>query len=375
MRAQKLLSLSLLLLFFIPGVFFLLEGGLGNFPLPSPEDFWGSFAAQEAEAVLEESFPGRDQLSRMAASLQTVLGRNQQNGCFYSADGILQNLPDADEKITSENLEALQNYADSSSAPCYFLLSPTSAAIEQNKIPSLALDSLFNQKQYIQRCYSALSSRFRTIDGYNSLFSHQAEYLYYRTDSRLTALGCYYLYASAGEKLGYSARSINDFSISYPLHDYYGNLLPLAPYAQVKPDVVSLLFYQKRSREVRLVQEPLGAAAEKEMYDLDLLESTDPLQVYLGPDSGVTDLVAKSTPQDGRLLVFTDGSCNALFPPMAIHYRQIRVVNLLFATLSQLEQIHPEEFDQVLFVFSIDSFGYDSTISYALGNHASLHGS
>ena len=111
------------------------------------------------------------------------------------------------------------------------------------------------------------------------------------------------------------------------------------------------------------------------MYDLDLLESTDPLQVYLGPDSGVTDLVAKSTPQDGRLLVFTDGSCNALFPPMAIHYRQIRVVNLLFATLSQLEQIHPEEFDQVLFVFSIDSFGYDSTISYALGNHASLHGS
>lgn len=172
---------------------------------------------------------------RRHCNAQTALGRNQQNGCFYSEDGILQNLPDADAQITENNLQALQTYAAQTPTPCYFLLSPTAAAIAQNKIPSLALESLFNQKQYIQRCYNALSSSFRTIDGYNSLFSHQSEYLFYRTDSRPTALGCYYLYVAAGEKLGYSARSMDYFSISHPLHDYRGNLAELVPYAQVEP--------------------------------------------------------------------------------------------------------------------------------------------
>ena len=147
-------------------------------------------------------------------------------------------------KRQANNLQALQAYSAQTSSPCYFLLSPTAAAIAQQKIPSLALESLFNQKLYIQRCYSSLSS-FRTIDAYNGLFSHQSEYLFYRTDSRLTALGCYYLYVSAGEKLGYTARSMDYFSISHPMHDYRGNLTQQVPYAQVEPDVISLFHYQK----------------------------------------------------------------------------------------------------------------------------------
>ncbi len=367
MRVQKRLSFFLLLLFFVPGVLFLWSGGLGDLPLPSLSDFWDGAAGEAVNTAVKEFFPGRNLLSSMTASLQTTLGRNQQNGCFYSADGILQNLPEADEGITAENLAALQDYAAASPVPCYFLLSPTSAAIEQEKIPALALDSLFNQKQYIQRCYSALATRFHTIDGYNGLFSHRSEYLFYRTDSRLTALGCYYLYANAGEKLGYSVRSIDDFSIAHPLHGYRGNLSPLVPYVQVQPDILSLFYYQRHDRDIRLIENPLESAASKALYDPALLNGADPLQVYLGENNGVADLAADNTPFDSRLLVFTDGSCNALFPLMAIHYRQIRVVDLRSATASQLALIQPEEFDQVLFAFSLESFGYERVLGETLG--------
>ena len=313
MRSQKLLSVFLLLLFFVPGVLFALSGGWQTLTLPSAASIWDGTAAQWTENILAESFAGKDFLCSAAAALQTALGRNQQNGCFYGEDGILQNLPDADEAITANNLQALQAYSAQTSSPCYFLLSPTAAAIAQQKIPSLALESLFNQKLYIQRCYSSLSS-FRTIDAYNGLFSHQSEYLFYRTDSRLTALGCYYLYVSAGEKLGYTARSMDYFSISYPMHDYRGNLTQQVPYAQVEPDVISLFHYQKHNRDIRLVQDPLGNASAAPLYDTSLLKSSDPLQVYLGPNRGVTDLLVSETPYDGCLLVLTDGSCNALFP-------------------------------------------------------------
>ena len=51
---------------------------------------------------------------------------------------------------------------------------------------------------------------------------------------------------------------------------------------------------------------------------------------------------------------------------MAIHYQHIRVVNLHSATVDQLAQIDPAQFDQVLFAFSVETFGYDSLASDAL---------
>lgn len=368
MRSQKIFSFLMLSLFFIPAVLLILTGGWRGLTV-SAADLWDGFAAQSMEESFTEAFLGRDFLCSVTASMQTALGRNQKNDCFYGQDGILQNLPQSDEEITTLNLQALQDFAEKQSVPCYFLLSPTAAAIEQNKIPRLALESLFNQKQYIQRCYAFLSASFHTIDGYNSLFSHQSEYLFYRTDSRLTAQGCYYLYVGAGDKLGYSARSMDYFSISHPLHDYKGNLFSLVPYGQTEPDMVSLFHYQKHNRVIRLVQDPLGKAEETLLFDPTLLESGDPLQVYLGPDRGVTDILVSDTPYDGHLLVFTDGSCDALFPLMAIHYLQIRVVDLHTVTTEQLSQIDPDAFDQVLFAFSVDQFGYDIFISDSLGNN------
>lgn len=146
MRSQKLLSVFLLLLFFVPGVLFALSGGWQTLTLPSAASIWDGTAAQWTENILAESFAGKDFLCSAAAALPNpALGRNQQNGCFYGEDGILQNLPDADEAITANNLQALQAYSAQTSSPCYFLLSPTAAAIAQQKIPSLALESLFNQ--------------------------------------------------------------------------------------------------------------------------------------------------------------------------------------------------------------------------------------
>ena len=81
MRSQKLLSVFLLLLFFVPGVLFALSGGWQTLTLPSAASIWDGTAAQWTENILAESFAGKDFLCSAAAALQTALGRNQQNGC------------------------------------------------------------------------------------------------------------------------------------------------------------------------------------------------------------------------------------------------------------------------------------------------------
>ena len=137
MLSQKLLSIFLLLLLFFTGRLIYPDRRMGRLSLPDFSSLWDGTAVQPVENAFSESFVGRDFLCGATATLQTALGRNQQNGCFYSEDGILQNLPDADAQITENNLQALQTYAAQTPTPCYFLLSPTAAAIAQNKIPAL----------------------------------------------------------------------------------------------------------------------------------------------------------------------------------------------------------------------------------------------
>ena len=52
MRSQKLLSVFLLLLFFVPGVLFALSGGWPTLTLPSAASIWDGTAAQWTENIL-----------------------------------------------------------------------------------------------------------------------------------------------------------------------------------------------------------------------------------------------------------------------------------------------------------------------------------
>ncbi len=363
MRKRKVLPVLLLILLFLPAVYFL---GKNNISFLSAADFLDGSAAKEIEDSFSDSFLGKETLCRSVSAIKDTLGRNKKNGCFYGENGIIKDLPQADEETTLRNISALRRFAQNTNASCYFLLTPTAAAIKQRDLPSTALDFLFNQKLYIQNCNDALTSYFHIVNGYNVLFAHQEEYLYYRTDSHLTSLGCYYLYDACGKKMGYSARSMDYFSVWYPPFDFRGDLAESVPYAKVEPDLIGVFRYERHRRTFSLVLNSLSDPQRANLYDDRYLKSGDPLQIYLGPDCAASDILVSDTPFDGKLLIFTDGSCDPLFPLIAVHYRQLRVVDLRFADSTDLDKIDIDRFDQILFAFSVESLGYDRTISESL---------
>lgn len=358
MHLKKIAAGTLISLFFLPALLLFFTGGWSDFVLPAGGDVRTKATFSAVESAFSKAFPFGEALGYQCASLQNALGRNQQNGYFYSADGIIQNLPDADADITQKNLSTLARYSQETIAPCYLMLLPTAASINQNHLPSLVLDSLFNEKQYIQRCYEQICTTFHTVDAYNSLFSHQKEYLYYRTDSRLTAMGCYYLYSALGKRIGFSPRSTNDFNIAHINPAYNGNLTSFAPYQQVKPDVVSSLQYRKTNRVLYFVHDPLGTPYIHRNLSGEAPPDGTNLDFYLDDYTDVVDLFIEETPYDTTLLVFTDGSCDAAFPLIALHCKQVRVVDLRTISPEALEKMDPDGFDKVLFALSIAQFGY-----------------
>lgn len=359
MTVKKCAAGVLLALFFVPALLFFPMGGWSRLDFSSGAFWDADTCSATTEAAFSAAFPFGESLGRETASLQSALGRNQQNGYFYSADGIIQALPQADLDITQKNLSALEAYSRQTVASCYLMLIPTAASINQNHLPALVLDSLFNEKQYIQRCYEQICTTFHTVDAYNSLFSHQQEYLYYRTDSRLTALGCYYLYSALGKRIGFSPRSTNDFNIAHINAAYYGNLSAFVPSEQVKPDVVSQLRYRKTNRVLYFVHDPLGTPSEHQNLAGESLPDSTDLNFHLDDYTDVVDLFIDETPYDTSLLVFTDGSCDAAFPLIALHCKQVRVVDIRTVSPETLARIDADEFDKVLFALSVSRFGYE----------------
>ena len=72
MLSQKLLSIFLLLLLFLPGVLFTLTGGWEGFSLPDLSSLWDGTAVQPVENAFSESFVGRDFLCGAAAELKKL---------------------------------------------------------------------------------------------------------------------------------------------------------------------------------------------------------------------------------------------------------------------------------------------------------------
>lgn len=361
---KKWVAAVFLIILFVP-MLVAFSSGVENWPQISLDEIASGAAGETLESFMKTQFPFANTLKKKTAQFQTLLGRDSENGCFYSEAGIIQNLPAADEETTRQNIEALLLLAEKQPSHSCFLLVPTAAAIKQNDIPSFALESLFNQKKYIEDCYKSFNEGGyrRTADVYSNLFSHQDEYLYYRTDPSLTIYGNYYVYQSLGERLGFRAKSMNAYNISHLRHQYEGALTRLVPYSGTAPDTVSVFVAQKQGRAISVIKNPHSAATVSEtVFDQSALYSEHPQNVYFGEDWTILDIVVQESLYDDELLIYTDGSILPAIALLSAHYKTIRIIHTARADEQEYAQTLTGHYYQTLFAFSVQTFGFEPVL-------------
>ncbi|HWP52358.1 MAG TPA: DHHW family protein [Clostridia bacterium] len=318
--------------------------------LPSSVREVGSWADHAVKLQLKDF----DRLSQLAPAMLLAGGAKEQDGIFITKNYLLENIAPEDPVILEQNLAGIESFLTQHNIPATFSLIPTAYAIKQQEIPTRV--ELYNQKALIASCYARLSGKAGTADAYGKLFAAKEQYTYFRTESNLTGLGGYYVYTALAPRMGYTARALDQFEVEQLADDYYGTLYQRSSYKGTQPDLLTLYRFSRYSRQYQLSLTNNGE--KKNYYTLfptHLAQLGQPKLVLLGGFGQRMDISVVS-PFEESLLIFADETALSYLPFLVVHYGNITMIDLQNCPDDILSTVEIDDYDQVLFAYSVDHF-------------------
>lgn len=311
--------------------------------------------AEEMEGFLRRNLPFREELRGGALRLRMLGGSAEQNGIFLVEGGLVANLSvTADTTIHRGNTRNILEAIEATDSSSYFMLIPTSCAIYRDKLPSYA--PIYRQRDFIESTYKQFYGSAVTVDAYNALLYSDSDYLYYRTEDNLTTLGGYALYQALAPRLGFSAKPLQQFMASYDIREYYGELYARWGYGGVKPD--SITTYRDVLSGARNHVVSWDGSAQR---DYDTLfpppddQDGDGLDILLGGYAPRIDITTDGD-RASSLLVLGDRTALSYLPFLAGHYQRITFLDFSLLTSGEIGSFDPDEYTQILFAYSLDSY-------------------
>ncbi len=273
---------------------------------------------------------------------------------YISDRSLIKITPTPDETITQANIYTLKTVSSSVSMPVYTMIVPTANVILQNQLPAYA--SIWDQNEYIDGLYSSLVSSSVVVPSYDTLFVNNNKDIFYRTSDSLTSLGGYYLYSNLSQKLGFYPQKLDDFNVEYYASDYFGELFKTTGYRDIQGDDIT--FYRSAFYDSNITMSVFDNKGSEAVFnDIYVKTASDDLSLcYPGGTFPVTNIENKAV--DGnKLLIVSDKTVKSVVGFLVDNYELITVINPFADTSNYSQMLDLDEYDQILFLFSVDTFG------------------
>ena len=366
MTVKRISALVFLLALAAMPVWMFYSGWPHSFPQLTREYIASGEFTAAAEMSFKNNFPLREQLSNLAWNLRYRTGTKELDGYFITGTGsVVKNVGAPNAELLEENNDTIRTFADQTGLPsAYLMLIPTACAVKQEDLPAFA--TLYNQKNFIESTYRNFSGSLTPINVYSMLLEHQREAIYFNTEELLTPLGGYYVYSAMGEKMNLPVRTLDQFSVEYPIHDYLGSLALRYPYAPLAPDIIALYHYDNgdggfkgRSDYSVLHLSESGGVTYDTLYRREQLLGPAPLDVYLGGAEPIIRIRARNRPNT-KLVVLGDSTAKSYIPFLALHYSELCFVDVTKTSPTLLDTLDFSEYDRALLAFSTDTYMHSS---------------
>lgn len=321
-----------------------------------PEFTWQSVAdgsySKKISSFMTSNFYGRDKWVSVSAGLESGICESIVNGVYISESRLISadNSDGGDMKKTADKInEFIKSY----DGAVYFTAVPTSSGVYGNMLPSYLLS--VTEKQQIDELYTNLSADIRKIDAYNILKMLSDNYIYYRSDSRWTSYGAFCVYRTVIQKLGFMPVSYDKYTIEHITDDYKGNLYNKTHYMESKPDLLDIYEYSGGAEVTDCIgYDNNGMTYRRSLYDRNAVESDNMYNLYLGEKLPFIK-INTSINNDRKLLVIGDDFASCFIPFLIQHYNEIAVVFPECMEKDINYFISPDDYEQALFMFGIDS--------------------
>ncbi len=308
----------------------------------------------------KDQIPGRDAWISLQSFVETALLQKTQSGGILLGDkgqmfDRTYGLVSSEERTLPRNIAAVASLAARCPGKVYVMVAPAASSIYPERVPAHA--PLLQEESYLSQIQAAVEQAggaYLSLE--EALSAHKDEYIYYRTDHHWTTQGAYYAYSELCGALGLEPfdRAAHT-AVDVP--DFYGTFYSRARTWNAQPD--TLTYYDLDNPLTIYTVTGPGMPAEGQttgLYDLDKLDVYDKYAAFLHGNNGLSRVEGDG---EGRILVIKDSYANSFVPFLTANYAQIDVVDLRNYNYGLDGLIAENGYDQILVLYSFDSFKSD----------------
>ena len=308
----------------------------------------------------KDQIPGRDAWISLQSFVETALLQKTQSGGILLGDkgqmfDRTYGLVSSEERTLPRNIAAVASLAARCPGKVYVMVAPAASSIYPERVPAHA--PLLQEESYLSQIQAAVEQAGGVyLPLKDALSAHKDEYIYYRTDHHWTTQGAYYAYSELCGALGLEPfdRAAHT-AVDVP--DFYGTFYSRARTWNARPD--TLTYYDLDNPLTIYTVTGPGMPAEGQttgLYDLDKLDVYDKYAAFLHGNNGLSRVEGDG---EGRILVIKDSYANSFVPFLTANYAQIDVVDLRNYNYGLDGLIAENGYDQILVLYSFDSFKSD----------------
>lgn len=305
-----------------------------------------------------DQFPARRAFTTLKATSELSMGKRENNGVIFAADGYLVTSPKYEDlSLYEKNLAAISRFSAeraAEGAKTHVFFAPRGADVLTNKLPSYypsdELEGVWHAARFV---LPELITATDSIKGK----AEAGDDVWFRTDHHWTHLGAYECYVALADALGYEPHPIEHWNIECVSTDFLGTVYAKSGAYTTARDAV----YISKSDTALTVTYPTEQKKTSTLFDTEKLLGSDKYSVYLGGNFDRITVRTNDTERP-RLTVIKDSFANAVIPYLAEHF-DLEIYDLRYFKGSINAELST---DDALILYGIDTAITDGSLGLLL---------
>lgn len=332
---------------------------LQTFPQFNWDKFMSGEFGSEIETFSSDQFVFRDQWISLNTMSELSLGKKDNGRVYFGDQGWLYSLNDAfDQNRFEKNMSLLQEFNSKygNQIDLQYVLVPSKYSIQSSTVPKNA--PFKDEQELYWKMVQKLDSGAGIVDLF-TVFKQQERDLYYRTDHHWNINGAFLAYE---EIMKDRATSIDEYDLEMLSSSFYGTdyRKANAPFIKAEPFNMLLNDALKDAKiSVEGVDEPVH------LLQQEALLKQDKYAYFQGGNHGFVNLQGTAN-NDKSILIIKDSFANSLIPFLLPHYSSIDFIDLRHYNGSIETLIQDKAYDDIRFVYNIQTLSQDPMLSKLL---------
>ena len=310
---------------------------------------------EEFETYKTDQFMMKERWVGLKSDIERLAQRQENNGVYFGDNGFLLEVFLDEGQHFSRNLSLINTFNERTpELETTVMLVPTAVKIFEDKLPPFA--PILDQGILLEEAESTLTPQF--VNVVETLKNHREEEIFFRTDHHWTMRGAKHAYHQLMKS--WNRESFNDYEIKIISDSFYGTHYARANNFHLPPDSVEL-FLPQADVNFTLQRGPEGEVVDS-LFDFDFLERRDQYAFFLG-GVGPLKIIRSDVASEEKLVMFIDSFAHNFIPFLAMHFKEIHVIDLRYFNANPYTYLEEHEFDKALFLYNLSSFGEDPSLA------------